>query len=426
MGISSGRGKKLLIGALVLVVLAVVIGLAVGVPLSKRSSDTHEATVEEVLQAYPLIDGHNDFPWQLFLREDNIINNLNIGEDLRNRWPEGSGFIPSMTDIPRLRTGKVGAQFWAAYVSCKTQFKDSVRSTIEQIDVIHRFVRQNSDTFTFVTSTQGIMDAWKDGKIGSLIGVEGGHSIDSSLGTLRMFYNLGVRYMTLTHNCHTPWADSCVAHSDPERPAISNGLSPFGEIVVAEMNRLGMMVDLSHVSQDTMRDALNVTSAPVIYSHSSAFHICNNFRNVPDDILELVAENGGVVMINYYPLFISCNATIATIGDVADHIDHIKDLIGVDHIGMGSDYDGTPTMPIDLEDVSTFPALLAEMSRRGWSKEDMEKVTGRNVMRAFAKVEQVRDDLAKSGQLPYEDIIPVEAVATNACRTSKEDAMVLV
>merc|ERR1712004_162005 len=273
-------------------------------------------TAEEVLSEYPLIDGHNDFPYQLYLREENQINELNLNQDMRPLWTGGE--IPTMTDIPRLKTGAIGAQFWAAFVHCDTQAKDAVRTTLEQIDVIHRFVEKYPETFKFVTSTDGILNAFRDCdagshcRIGSLIGVEGGHSIDSSLATLRLMYKLGVRYMTLTHNCHTPWADSYKA--DEEGGIVqSGGLSDFGEIVVKEMNRLGMLVDLSHVSKATMEDALRVTKAPVIYSHSSAFDLCRHYRNVQNDVLEKVKENEGVVMINFYNGYVSCNASYANL-----------------------------------------------------------------------------------------------------------------
>lgn len=227
-----------------------------------------------ILTESPVIDGHNDLPWQLYLQFSNQLSLIDLN------FPSNT----TMTDIPRLRSGKVGAQFWAAYVSCTSQYRDAVRATLDQIDVIKRMVQAYPDTFTFAKTADDIRTATVKGKIAALIGVEGGHSIDSSLATLRLYYELGVRYMTLTHTCNTPWADSCAPSEQP-----NNGLSPFGVKVVEEMNRLGMLVDISHVSANTMRQVLNVSSSPVIFSHSSAYALCNNSRNVPDDVLQLVA-----------------------------------------------------------------------------------------------------------------------------------------
>lgn len=396
----------------VFVVLCIVLGVAIGVPLSKRN------TSKSVLDEVPLIDGHNDLAWQLYQNQQNKINGLNFYQDFRVLWPNSS--IPSMTDIPRLRKGKVGAQFWSAFVSCNTKQKDAVRATLDQIDVIHRFVKMNPKDFTFVTTAKGIRDAFVDGKIGSMIGVEGGHSIDSSLATLRMFYQLGVRYLTLTHSCNIPWAD-CWKVDDPSYgvPNVTNGLSEFGKQVVKEMNRLGMLVDLAHVSVATMEDALSVTEAPVIFSHSSSYSVCPHARNVNDAILQKVKENGGVVMVNFYPPYVICNSTYeATVSDVADHFVKIKEVIGIDYIGIGADYDGVTSMPKGLEDVSTYPALINELKDvRGWTDEELKKVAGENVLRVMEKVEKVAASL-QADKEPYEDLIPVQDVKDATCRST--------
>jgi membrane dipeptidase len=310
-------------------------------------------------------------------------------QDHLNRIDLSKHVNRTMTDIPRLREGLVGAQFWSAFMGCSAQFKDATRTFIDQMDVIHRFVANYSDTFQFATSSKDISSIFENKKIASLIGVEGGHAIDSSLGTLRQLYTLGARYMTLTHVCNTPWADSCSV------PPEHGGLTEFGVRVVLEMNRIGMMVDLSHVSADTMRAALNVTKAPVIFSHSSAFALCNNSRNVPDDVLKQLPANGGLVMVNFFPVYINCSKT-ANVSQVANHIDYIRKVAGVDHVGIGSDFDGIPSGPTGLEDVSKYPYLFAELIRRGYSDDDIKKVAGLNLIRVFEGVEKVRDSLVET------------------------------
>ncbi len=358
-----------------------------------------------------LVDGHNDLPWQFREKSDLSFHKIDIAKPQKEVH----------TDIPRLKQGGVGAQFWAAYVPADTRKKGTaVKATLEQIDVIHRMVRKYPDTFAMAYSVEDILRIRKEGKIASLIGVEGGHSIDNSLGVLRTFYQLGVRYMTLTHSETLDWADSATDE------AKHKGMTEFGEQVVREMNRLGMLVDISHVSADTMRHVLRVTKAPVIASHSSAFALAEHSRNVPDDVLKLVAKNGGVVMVNFYPGFLTPEAMrmsremykkyrelkamypdpkdlqlaleqwrkenpmpVTTIHHVVDHIDHIVKVAGVDHVGLGSDFDGINSVPKQLEDVSCFPNITQELLNRGYSKEDIHKILGGNLLRVMRKAEEV-------------------------------------
>ena len=359
----------------------------------------------------PLIDGHNDYPWAL--RE-------NAGRDLAKL--DISKPQPSiMTDIARLRAGGVGGQFWSVYVPADLQGESPVTATLEQIDIVHRMMRKYPDTFELALTADDVERIFKKGKIASLIGMEGGHSIDSSLAALRMFHRLGARYMTLTHSRNVPWADSAT-----DTPVLG-GLSPFGEEVVREMNWLGMLVDLSHVSPDTMEDAIRVSQAPVIFSHSSARAINDVPRNVPDHVLRLLPKNGGVVMVTFVPQFLSAKvaawgklqteeenrlkqqfandpaavkskladwvkanpAPRATIADTADHIDHIKKIAGIDHIGLGGDFDGITSVVEGLEDVSKYPALTAELLRRGYRDEEIKKILGLNILRVMRAVEKV-------------------------------------
>jgi membrane dipeptidase len=344
----------------------------------------------------PLIDGHNDYPWAL--------RGLDPGRDFSKA--EISKPVPAlMTDIPRLRQGGVGGQFWSVYVPSTMQGKEAVRATLEQIDIVHRMTKQWPETFEMAYTAADVERSFKAGRIGSLIGIEGGHSIDSSLATLRMMFALGARYMTLTHSANVPWADASPG------PPVLGGLSKFGEEVVREMNRLGMLVDLSHVSPDTMEDALRVTAAPIIFSHSSAKALCNVHRNVPDHVLQLVAKNGGVVMVTFVPGFISQAvadydakpaaertqpAPRATLSQVADHIDHIRKVAGIDHIGLGGDFDGISSVIQGLEDVSTYPALSAELLKRGYKDDDLKKILGLNVLRVMRQVEKVAAGLQKT------------------------------
>ncbi len=347
----------------------------------------------------PVIDGHNDYPWAL--------RGLDPGRDFSKA--EISTPVPSlMTDIPRLRQGGLGAQFWSVYTPSTMTGQEAVRVTLEQIDIVHRMTKRWPETFEMAYTAADVERSFKAGRIGSLIGMEGGHSIDNSLATLRMFYALGARYMTLTHNGNLRWADAAA-----DKPAVG-GLSKFGEEVVREMNRMGMLVDLSHVSSDTMEDALRVSEAPVIFSHSSAKAICNVPRNVPDNVLQLTAKNGGVVMVTFVPGFISqavadFDATPeaerkgqappkATLAQVADHIDHIRKVAGIDHIGLGGDFDGITQVVEGLEDVSKYPALTAELIKRGYKDEDIKKILGLNVLRVMRQAEAVAARLQKTRQ----------------------------
>jgi membrane dipeptidase len=321
----------------------------------------------------PLVDGHNDLAWAL--RQQAAGREL-ATFDLAQPQPT------LMTDIPRLRMGGVGAQFWSAYVPVRMQGASAVQGTLEQIDLIHRLVDRYPDTFELARTADDIERIVASGRIASLIGVEGGHAITGSLATLRMFFALGVRYLTLTHSTNVPWADSAT-----DSPRLG-GLSPFGEEVVREMNRLGMLVDLSHTSPATMAHAIRVSDAPVIFSHTSARAIFDHPRNVPDDVLRLLPENGGVVMVTFVPEFLARDGR-ATLAHVADHLDHVRAVAGADHTGIGSDFDGIPAAPEGLEDVSRFPALTAELLRRGWSDEDVRKAMGGNVLRVMRRAEAV-------------------------------------
>jgi len=410
-----GRWKLIGLATAAAVLVSIILGVAIGVPVSKRNAESDLERATRILTESPLIDGHNDLPWQYFTNIKNQIDKVNLEDNIKDSWKNPPSKIPSQTDIPRLRQGRVGAQFWAAYVSCRTERRDAVRNTLQQIDIVKRFVKKYPQTFQFVRSAQEIRDAFKDGKIGSLIGVEGGHSIDSDLATLRMFYELGVRYMTITHSCNTPWADNWLVESG-DHPSIANGLTEFGKNVIREMNRMGMLVDLSHVSFKTMTDTLDEAQAPVIYSHSSAYALCNSTRNVPDDILKRVKDNGGVVMVNFYTSYISCNQSYATLDQVADHIEYIRDTSSIDNVGIGADYDGVSYLPEGLEDVSTFPDLFAELVRRGWSDEDLKKLAGENLLRVLEKAEEFRDSQADAE--PIDDWIEESDVKDYPCRSN--------
>ena len=325
-----------------------------------------------LLRRAPLVDGHNDLAWQIRERLD--------GDPGRLGHESAAG--RTHTDLPRLRQGQVGAQFWSVYVPATLAGEAAVTATLEQIDTVHRLIRRYPDALELARTARDVEAIFARGKIASLLGAEGGHSINCSLGVLRMLYQLGVRYLTLTHNRNVPWADAAT-----DTPA-SGGLTGFGREVVREMQHLGMLVDLSHVSADTARDALDVARAPVIFSHSCARALCDRPRNVPDDVLARLAGNGGVCMVAFVPAFVSPDrAEWATLAQVADHIDHVRAVAGVDHVGIGADYDGTDSMPEGLEDVSCYPALFAELLRRGWSQDDCARLSGGNVLRVLRAAE---------------------------------------
>jgi len=383
------------------------------------AQSTPEAVAEAALDAAPVWDGHNDVPFQLRLRRDNVLEGFDF-EDTNAEPAIGDGEPSAMhTDLPRLAEGHVGAQFWSVYVPASLPEPEAVQQTIEQIDVTKRLIAQYPEDLALALTADQVAAAMAEGKIASLMGMEGGHSIGSSLGVLRQMYVLGARYMTLTHSSNTPWADS--ATDDPEH----DGLTPFGEDLVREMNRIGMLVDLSHVSEATMMDVLDVAKAPVIFSHSGARAINGHSRNVPDSVLARLKDNGGIVMVVGLPGYLSepmrqrsaaraaeearlrslylgqpdrVSALLAawdaefplveaTVSDMADHVDHIRDVAGMDYIGIGADYDGMPTGPVGMEDVAGYPALFIELARRGYSQEDLEKIASGNMMRVMRAAE---------------------------------------
>lgn len=389
--------------------------LALTVPLAAL---TPEEVAEAALRAAPVWDGHNDVPIQLRARYGNVIADFDF-EDTTDTGPTDTRGRVMHTDFERLAQGRVGAQFWSVYVSADLAEPAAVVATVEQIDVTKRLIDRYPDRLALALTADDVQRAMEQGKIASLLGMEGGHSIAGSLAVLRQMYDLGARYMTLTHSKNTPWADSATA--DPQH----DGLTEFGEQVVREMQRMGMLVDLSHVSEATMNDALDVAEAPVIFSHSGARAVVDHSRNVPDSVLRRVKDNGGIVMVVALPSYVSETVRhwsgarageearlktlwqgspdavkaglaewerlhekpVASFLDLAEAIDHIREVAGIDHIGLGGDYDGMDTGPAGMEDVSGYPNLFTELARRGYSQADLEKIASRNMMRVLRAAE---------------------------------------
>jgi membrane dipeptidase len=419
--------------------------LWLGAPLPGLAADAdYQARVTQVLKRTPLIDGHNDLPWEIRERFKGRLGAIDLASDTSKITPPPD-HAPLMTDIPRLRAGLVGGQFWSVWVPVDIKGPEAVQTTLEQIDLVKRMAARYPATFEIAYTASDVRRIHRAGKIASLIGIEGGHQINDSLAVLRQMYDLGARYMTLTHIRNTDWADSAT-----DAPA-HHGLTAFGTEVIREMNRLGMLIDLSHVSPETMQAVLAASAAPVMFSHSSARAIVDHPRDVPDDILRLVAKNDGVVMVNFFPAYVSAARNqweadraaemarynsppyggmyigqperakaalerwesehprpITTLGEVADHIDHVRQVAGVDHVGLGSDFDGIPDAPRGLEAADRYPALLIELMRRGWTDGEIAKVAGENVLRVMAAAERVAAKL-RAASPPSEALFEAEA-----------------
>ncbi|KAI9375775.1 membrane dipeptidase-domain-containing protein [Aspergillus egyptiacus] len=361
----------------------------------------HTDPVEQVLQLQPLTDGHNDFPFIIRAFYHNHIYQSNFSDQIE---------LPYHVDFPRLARGRVRGQFWSVYIPCnesETTPKPNyeyVHDTLQQIDLVHRLATLYPENLELVPDSAAFRHTFTNSpsRIASFIGVEGLHQIGSSAATLRLYHSLGVRYTTLTHVCHNEYADS----ASPAQP-LHNGLSAAGHAMVQEMNRLGMAVDLAHVSAKTMHDALDASSAPVIFSHSSVYAMCPNPRNVPDDVLHRLADNDGVIMITFFPEYTRCeDPAAATLADVADHIQYVGELIGYRHVGLGSDFDGMERTIKGLEDVSKYPDLIRELLDRGISVEDVAGVIGGNILRVMGEIEQVARQMQEEGIPPLEDDVP--------------------
>ena len=400
--------------------------------MSAQPTDRDLARARRVLASTPLVDGHNDLAWAI--RESETAPRNVDAYDLRKR-------TAGHTDLERLKKGMVGAQFWSVYIPGEVGDSGFARVQMEQIDIARRFIAKYPDRFQWALTAKDIRSTFKKKKIGSLLGLEGGHAIENSLGALRMYYDLGARYMTLTHNVTLDWADAAADS------AKHGGLTPFGKEVVREMNRLGMLVDLSHVSPATMSDALDATQSPVIFSHSNARALADVPRNIPDSILRRLPANGGVAMITFVTAFTSPQAAahaqlegragaeaarkhrgnaaavraemeawvaanprpVVTISQIADHIDHVRRVAGADHVGIGGDFDGISVTVQGLEDVSTYPALFAELARRGWSDGDMKKLAGENILRVLARNEVVASGLQRTTAPSNRTIMEMDA-----------------
>ena len=377
----------------------IIYGCSTENPSNNVSENDALKHAKKILSSTPLIDTHNDVPWTIRNREQAPRDIFEF--DLRKN-------LDGDTDIPRLREGMVGGQFWSVFIPGEVEEFGYAKMQLEQIDIAHRMIELYPDDLELALTADDIINSFKKGKIASLIGIEGAHAIENSLGALRIYYRLGVRYMTLTHNVTLDWADAVM--DEPK----NNGLTEFGNEVVGEMNRLGMLIDLSHVSPKVMSDVLTVTESPVIFSHSNARGLTSHPRNVPDSILVRLKDNGGVVMLSFIPFFVSQEAadyleandwTIkgantveslkalsegmpkANVGHVVEHIEYVRDLAGIDHIGIGSDYYGSDDMPIGLEDVSKYPNLFAALIKKGWPDEDLKKLAGENILRVMRENE---------------------------------------
>ena len=401
-----------------------VLGLLLWAPLAAQGAEDYRHRVEQVLLRTPLVDGHNDLPWEIRDRFKGDLAAVDLKSDTTH-LPFPAGASPLMTDIPRLRAGDVGGQFWSVWIPSEMKGYQAVQITLEQMDLVKRMAARYPGDLEMAYSAADVRRIHRSHRVASMIGIEGGHQINNSLSVLRQMYDAGARYMTLTHTVNNAWADSAT-----DAPA-HHGLTPFGIEIVREMNRLGMLVDLSHVSPETMKAALAVSEAPVMFSHSSARALVDHPRNVADDILRAVAANGGVVMVNFAPGYVSDARNhwdadqaaertrfnsppyvglyigqperakaalaaweqthprpVATLAQVADHIDHIRQVAGVDHVGLGSDFDGIEDAPVGLEGVDRYPALLEELMRRGWTDSDIAKVAGENLLRVMAAAEK--------------------------------------
>ncbi len=383
-----------------------------------QAADSNLARAKRILRTTPLVDGHNDLAWRI--REDKHTPRDVEAYNLRHQ-------TPGHTDLARMKEGMVGAQFWSVYIPGEIKDSGYARVQLEEIDIARRFIAKYPERLAFATRAADIRYDFSQGKVASFLGMEGGHAIENSLGALRAYYDMGVRYMTLTHNVTLDWADAAL--DEPKH----GGLTPFGKEVVREMNRLGMLVDLAHVSPGTMSAALDASEAPVIFSHSGARALVDHPRDVPDSILARLPKNGGIVMVPFVNVFVSAKVRAhdvaeeqaskdakakfgsdtaaverelsewrtahppirASIADVADHIEHVRDIAGIDHVGIGSDFDGIDDVIPGLENVSKFPYLLAELARRGWSDADLRKVAGENFIRVFTQAETVAARLQK-------------------------------
>ncbi|WP_312137635.1 dipeptidase [Brevundimonas sp.] len=419
--------RKVLMAAVAVTTL-----MAAGPSLAQaRDAAAAEAHARQILRRTPLIDGHNDLPWAIRQGHGNDVHGVDLTSDL-------SMATRLHTDIPRLREGGVGGQFWSVYVPASMSQLEAAKATFEQIDTVKRIIGGYPQTFELATTADDIVRIHRQGKIASMIGMEGGYSIDDSLGLLREFRRAGALYMTLTHSKSTNWADS-----GTDAPKWG-GLNSFGEEVVKEMNRIGMMVDLSHVSAETMKDAIRVSSAPVIFSHSSALGVTGHPRNVPDDVLAMMKDNGGIVMVTFVPGFIneqvrswSANRAAeqarlnslhpgdpdrakrelaawttahpiprATLDDVVAHIQYVRDVAGIDHIGLGGDFDGVDALPVDVEAVDAYPRILGRLIQNGWTDADIRKLAGENMLRVMRRVEAVA--AAKQTERPNLSRLPAE------------------